>query len=260
MTEAGSPQVALVTGGVSGLGWAVSCALAARGLVVYSTGRRNTEAAAAAAAGREGGGRIVVELADAADARATADLFSRIEAAHGRLDVLVNAAGPYVSARRPLAEYSREEVADLLTGNALAAADYCRLAVPLMAQGGFGRIVNFGFDGAGRLEPWPYRTAYAAAKAAVIELTLSLAREVAPSGITVNAICPGRIDRPWKERTIAEAREAPDQARAPIGRPGTGEDVARLVCFLVEPDSDYLTGCVIDLNGGEDVRRGRKEN
>lgn len=260
MPEAQSPQVALVTGGVSGLGWAVSCALADRGLVVYSTGRSHIDQASAAAAARESQGRIVVQGADAADAGATAELFARIEAAHGRLDVLVNAAGPYVSARRPLADYSREEVADLFAGNALAAADYCRLAVPLMAREGFGRIVNFGFDGAGRLEPWPYRTAYAAAKAAVIELTLSLAREVAPSGITVNAICPGRIDRPWKERTILEARQAPGEVGAPIGRPGTGEDVARLVCFLVEPDSDYLTGCVIDLNGGEDVRRGRKEN
>lgn len=259
MTEAQTPQVALVTGGVSGLGWAVSLSLARQGLKVYSTGRRHFDEAKASFAAEAGTrGAVEVVAVDVRDAEATTALFARIEQDEARLDVLVNAAGPYVTAKRALADYSRQEVESLLVANALASADYCRLAVPLMARRRFGRIVNFGFDGAGRLTPWPYRTAYAAAKAAVIELTLSLAQEVATAGITVNAICPGRIDEPWKERSIAEARQAPDEAGAPIGRPGTGEDVARLVSFLIEADSDYLTGCVIDLNGGEDVRRGRR--
>ncbi|MHB1506399.1 MAG: SDR family oxidoreductase [Sulfobacillus sp.] len=259
MTRAGRTMVALVTGGVHGLGQAVCQRLSADGMRVYATGRRPAETlgarASRAVAGR---GSVQTVVADAGDAEATGRLFAEIERREGHLDVLVNAAGPFVSERRALADYSSTEVSALFAGNALAVAEHCRLAIPLMAKDGFGRIINFGYDGAGRLAPWPYRTAYAAAKAAVVALTLSLAQEVASDGITVNAICPGRIDDPWKERSIAQARRRGAAAAAPIGRPGCGEDVARLIAFLIEPDSDYLTGCVIDLNGGEDVRRGRQ--
>lgn len=255
MTAASPTKVALVTGGVHGLGLAVCQSLHADGMRVYTTGRRAAEPAPLTQSGTQ---PIEVVVADAGDPEATGRLFSEIEQREGRLDVLINAAGPYVRERRELADYSAAEVSSLFAGNALAVAEHCRLAVPLMARGGFGRIINFGYDGAGRLNPWPYRTAYGAAKAAVVALTLSLAQEVAAHGITVNAICPGRIDDPWKERSIAEARRERTAGAAPIGRPGCGEDVARLVAFLLQPDSDYLTGCVIDLNGGEDVRRGRQ--
>ncbi len=255
MTATSGSRVALVTGGLRGLGLAVGQRLSADGMRVYLTGRRPTESTPT---GLSGSPALKLMVADAGDPEATARLLSEIERQEGRLDVLVNAAGPYVPERRELKDYSRDEVAALFSANALAVAEHCRLAVPLMAKGGFGRIVNFGYDGAGRLTPWPLRTAYAAAKAAVVGLTLSLAQEVAAHGITVNAICPGRIDDPWKTRSIAEARQGRASVGAPIGRPGCGEDVARLVAFLVLADSDYLTGCVIDVNGGEDVRRGRK--
>lgn len=250
-------RVALVSGGARGLGRAVVRLLVQAGADVVVTGAHDEEAGRAAEAEVvRAGRRGLFVKADAARGEDVERTFAAVDDAFGRLDILVNAVGPYVFDRVPLAEYTDADWRRLFDGNLTSVFRHVRAAVPRMREGRFGRIVNFAFDGAGGLPPWPGRAPYAAFKEGVVSLSRSLAREVAPHGITVNVVCPGRIVDPHKEGRIADVRGIAS-ARVPIGRPGSGEDVARVVAFLCHPDSDFVTGSVIDVNGGEDVLHGQ---
>lgn len=250
-------RVALVSSGARGLGRAVVRHLAEAGAHVVLTSAHDEKAGRAAEAEiRSLGGHALFVKADAGVKDDVGRTFGEVDATFGRLDILVNAAGPYVFERLPLVEYTDADWHRLLDGNLTSVFHHVREAVPRMRKANFGRIVNFGFDGAGRLPPWPGRAPYAAFKEGVVSLSLSLAREVAPFGITVNVVCPGRIVEPHKTARIADVRNLGSD-RVPVGRPGSGEDVARVVAFLCHPDSDFLTGNVIDVDGGEDVLHGQ---
>lgn len=250
-------RVALITGGARGLGRAVARSLAEAGSDVVVTTRADAAAGEKAAGELEElGVRALFVLADAAQPDGVGRTFEAIDRTFDRLDILVNAAGPYVFDRRRTTDYTDADWQGLLEGNLTSVFRHVREAVPRMSRGRFGRIVSFGFDGAGRLPAWPGRAPYAAFKEGVVSLSLSLAREVGGFGITVNVVCPGRIVDPYKESRIAEVRRLASD-KVPIGRPGSGEDVGRLVAFLAHPDSDYLTGNVIDVDGGEDVLHGK---
>jgi 3-oxoacyl-[acyl-carrier protein] reductase len=257
----GHRPVALVTGAVHGLGRAVCRELARAGCDVAVNYRDSADDAAilcrdliAASAARNVRARpFAADIADVAQAEA---LVAAVEAAWGRLDILVLAAGPFVRRRVPIADADRGAAAwrTLEAANVAGTVAAIAAALPGMRRRRFGRIVTFGVDGVGEVAPWPGRAAYAAAKAALWSYTRSLAREEAPHGITAHMIAPGNIVAPFKEGSIAEARTAPPgAARAPVGRPGSGEDVARVVRFLVDPDSDFLTGNLVYVGGGEDV-------
>ncbi|MBE3589955.1 MAG: SDR family oxidoreductase [Firmicutes bacterium] len=243
-------RVALVTGSATGLGRAVALALAEAGCdVAVNYVHSEAQAEALARAVADLGRRAACLRADVADAAAAEGLVAAVEEQLGRLDVLVHAAGPFLFDRRRLAELTAEEWRRLLDGNLSSAFHLVRRALPGMRARHWGRIVLFGFSEAGQAPGWPGRAAYAAAKVGLVSLARSLALEEARHGITVNVVCPGDIRHPWKERRIAEARGAADE-RTPVGRPGTGEDVARVVRFLCEEDSDFLTGNVIEVTGG----------
>lgn len=260
MQADGAPLAALVLGGVHGLGRAVCHVLAREGAAVAVNYRESATAAQALCADLERNGGTAVALgADIADPAAAADVVARAERALGRLDILVCAAGPFTAARVAVARADRgaRTWLDLQAGNVAGTIAAVAAAIPGMRRRRFGRIVTFGMDGVGDAAPWPGRAAYAAAKAALWSYTQSLAREEAPSGITVNMVAPGNIVDPFKEGTIAAARGAgaAAPARAPVGRPGSGEDVARVVAFLAAPDSDFLTGNLVYVVGGDDVVR-----
>ncbi|MDA8354350.1 MAG: SDR family oxidoreductase, partial [Firmicutes bacterium] len=136
----------------------------------------------------------------------------------------------------------------------LSGAFYCaRETVPGMRRRGWGRIITFGFPEVETAPHWEGFSAYAAAKAGLVSLTRTLAREEAPHGITVNMVSPGDIRHPYKEAPIAAARGR-REPKNPVGRPGTGEDLARVIRFLAEDDSDFVTGAVIPVTGGFDNR------
>jgi 3-oxoacyl-[acyl-carrier protein] reductase len=255
--EGGGRLVALVTGGVHGLGRAVCRELARSGWDVAVNYRESEDDARALCAELEAMGvrarAVGADLADPAQAEA---LVARVEEAWGRLDALVCAAGPFRPRRVAIAAADRGAAAwrEMAAANVAGTVAAVAAALPGMRRRHFGRIVTFGMDGVGRAAPWPGRAAYAAAKAALWSYTQSLAREEAPHGITANMVAPGNIVDPFKEGSIAQARRAPPEARrAPVGRPGSGEDVARVVRFLLHPDSDYLTGNLVYVGGGEDV-------
>ncbi|MDA8346339.1 MAG: SDR family oxidoreductase [Thermaerobacter sp.] len=244
---------ALITGGVEGLGRSVAQALLADGYAVTATHRASDERAQVFSdEARRLGWRLQVLQANAGK---TGDV-ERSVAAHmeefGAPWALVHAAGPFLVGRRDLVDTPQDEAIDMVEGNLIATLLYATAVLPHMRRAGGGRVIVFGFDRAGDLPAWAGRSAYAAAKTGVLSLAKTLAVEEAAHRITVNAICPGDIRDPLKEGTIAQAREG-GGVQAPVGRSGSGEDVARIVQFFLAEDSDFLTGNIVYVTGGLDV-------
>ncbi|WP_214699179.1 MULTISPECIES: SDR family oxidoreductase [unclassified Exiguobacterium] len=168
----------------------------------------------------------------------------------GEPDALILNAGPYIFERKPLVELTDEEWDEVLTGNLSASFWLMRRAIPSMRTNRFGRIISYGFPESGSAPGWIHRSAFAAAKTALVSLTKSVALEEAPFGITANMVNPGNIVGSQKEMRIEEAEV--DEG-TPVGRHGTGEDIARLISFLLQEESDMITGAVIDVTGGVNV-------
>jgi NAD(P)-dependent dehydrogenase (short-subunit alcohol dehydrogenase family) len=242
-------RVALVTGGGAGIGHAIGQAFAAEGARVAVLDR---DAAAARAVAEEIGGlALAADVADADEVRvAVASTFERL----GRIDVLVNNAG--VSPAAPFLELSEADWQRTFRVNVDGVATMCRAVLPPMIEQGSGVVINLSswLGKAGR----PLFSAYAASKFAVLGLTQSLAWEMAPNGIRVNALCPGIIaGTPMRaEIEAVQARlglpgtEERVQAAVPLARPGRPEDVARVAVFLASDDAAYLTGEAVNVAGG----------
>ena len=163
----------------------------------------------------------------------------------GRLDILVNNVGDFRWGT--LAESPIEDWQNIISSNLMTVLYVTRAALPHMRRGHWGRIINLGAVGAERAFGQAKISAYAAAKAAVVALSRSLALEEAKNGITVNVVNPSSIDE--NELTLTEARKIRD-ARFPIGRPPTVEDVAHSVGYFASEEAEYVTGQVVNVSGG----------
>ncbi len=241
-------KVAVVTGGSRGLGKAICHSLAAEGARVAVNYVRSAEKARAVAdAIAEAGGTAAPFQADVADEAAVTDLFDRVRAALGPVDVLVNNAAycPVV----PTAEISEEEWNRAfqvnVTGTFLASRELVRR---LRAEERPGRIVNISSQAAFRGSR-SGKSAYDASKGAIVAFTVSLAREMAPHGIAVNGVAPGLM---YTEMVAPYVDAAPERfaARLPIGRLGRTEEVADVVTFLASPRAGFMTGATVDVSGG----------
>ena len=209
----------------------------------------------------EAAGAAVLPLrVDVTDARSVAQMVAQTRERFGRLDILVNNAGAAIGPL-PVLQMAEEAWRKTLEINATGTFLCCKLAVPLMLEGGRGgRVVNMSSLAARR--PKPFMAAYAASKAAVLALTVSLAQEVGPLGITVNAVLPGDVDTPMKQWGLqmeaavtghSHAQVVADlQARIPLGRMATPEDVANLVAFLASDEASFITGQGYNLTGGRE--------
>jgi 3-oxoacyl-[acyl-carrier protein] reductase len=240
-------RTALVTGGAVGIGRGIALGLASAGADVAITYRTHDGEQVADEIRSLGRRACALEL-DATSSAAVAEVVdAAADGLGGRIDILVNNGGGLI-ARQPVAEMTDEHWHRVIDLN-LTSAFFCsREALRRMPEGG--RIVNISSQ-ASRDGGGAGAVAYAASKAGMNGFTRGLAKEVAPRGITVNAVAPGLIlDTPFHPTfTPKEAQEA-TIARIPVGRPGLPADVAGLVLYLASPEAGFVTGCVIDVNGG----------
>ena len=247
-------RVAFVSGAGSGLGRAMAQTFAAEGAMVAVNDLR-PDTAAETLAMLPGNGHLVV-AGDVSDPVAVAEWFAAIDAAHGRLDVLVNNAGVDRTPDDGWDALLRGELQVLhMSDNGwrrmldihLGGAFHCiRAGLPLMLRGDKGSIINIssiaGLAGYGQFH-------YATAKAGLLGMTRSLARDVGPRGVRVNAICPGVIRTPMTA-DVPDAMLAPMIAATPLRRAGEPDDIARTALYLASDDSAFVTGHAISPNGG----------
>ncbi|MGB9434311.1 MAG: SDR family oxidoreductase [Candidatus Acidiferrum sp.] len=239
-------RVAVVTGGTRGIGRGIALGLAREGARIALVYRANKAAAQMALRQLQtvGADCLAVETDITQPARAE-QLVKTVAERFGRLDVLVNNVGDFRWGT--LAESPVEEWTSIFDSNVTTVFYMCRAALPLMRKGHWGRIINLGAVGAERAFGQAKISAYAAAKAAVVAMSRSLALEEAKNGITVNVVNPSSIDE--KDLTLEEARKLKD-ARYPIGRPPTVDDVAAAVSFFASEEAEYVTGQVVNVSGG----------
>lgn len=245
-------KVALITGSAKGLGKMTALRLAADGFnIVVNYVHSREEAAKLCSELEQLGADCMAVQGDVTRREDISNLVEQAMERFGAIDVLVNNAGPFVRERRRFGEYTMDEIDYLMKGNLLGVMQLDHLVLPYMRKKQRGRIIHFGFGRAAEARGWPDRAVYAAAKVGLVSFTKTLAMEEAGNGITVNMICPGDIRGANKELTIAQASHMIDE-ESPRGRPGTGEDVARVISFLCEERSDFITGNIIDVSGGLD--------
>ena len=246
-------RVAIVTGGGSGIGLAISERLAADGNAVAIFDRDGASAEAAAAKIVASGGTAVGRTVDVTDRPRIDAAVTEVRESLGRPTILVNSAGldGFSSFLKITAEVWNRIIAVNLTGT----FDCCQAVVPDMLEEKWGRIVNISSSSAHGGQPM--MTHYVATKAGVIGFTKALALELGPKGITVNTIPPGFIDTPMlrgsEARGLLGDGVDAHAARTPVRRVGRPEDIAAATSFLVREEASYITGQVIGVNGGRNT-------
>jgi 3-oxoacyl-[acyl-carrier protein] reductase len=239
-------RVAIVTGAARGIGCAIALALAREGARVAACDLGLGLLDDVVRRAREGGGQVIPLAVDVTRKDQVERAVGQVLDRWGRVDVLVNNAGIYEVL--PVEAISEEQWDRVLAVNLKGAFFCCQAVIPAMVQQGSGRIVSIA-SSAGKSGGTLAGAHYAVSKAGVICLTKQLARELGPHGITANAVAPGRIDTPMIHLSSDEENEA-FRLRTPLGRLGTPEDVAGAVVFLASDEASFITGEIVDVNGG----------
>lgn len=239
-------QSVIVTGGSRGIGRSVALAFAAEGadLVVNYAGNHDA-ANETARQIHELGSRCVLVQGSVAEPEVAERLVDSCLEHFGRIDVLVNNAG--VSHDGYMMMLSDRLWQSTLGVNLHGTFYCCRAAIEKMREQGWGNVINM--SSTAGLKGRPGQVAYAATKGAVISLTKTLADELGPRGIRVNTVAPGFIETDMVSDLLDRMRDA-ILDRTPVQRIGTGEDVAAAVLYLASPESSYVTGHVLQVNGG----------
>ena len=246
MTKTPEYRAALVTGGTRGIGQAAVYALARAGYRVAFCYKESSGLAAKMVADLQAEGRFVCAYrCDVSDFNAVSALYHDVKKTFGYIDTVVNNAG--LAHKSLFFDETPESIEAVLAANLKGAMYVCRAFAPDMVQNGFGRIVNlssvFGRCGASM------EVVYSAAKAGILGFTKSLARELAPSNITVNAVSPGFIETDMN-RALTESERAEFLKAVPANRAGTANEVAAAILFLASAQASYITGQDLGIDGG----------
>jgi len=238
-------RVALVTGASQGIGRATALALAQAGARVAAAARNAEKLAGVVAEIAAAGGEAIAIRMDVADAEQVKAGFRLTSEKFGKLDILVNNAA---ITRDALAVRMKAEDWDAVLRTNLTGAHFCaQQAISVMMRARYGRIINVTSVVAQTGNPGQVN--YVAAKAGLIGLTRALAIEIASRNITVNAVAPGFIVSPMTDPLPHEVKDGL-LARVPLGRMGTDAEVAAAIVFLASEEAGYITGAVLDVNGG----------
>jgi acetoacetyl-CoA reductase len=236
-------QVALVTGGIRGIGLAIANRLAARGVTVAAGYSRDSEAAKRFCDEHSG---ATIHQGNIGSNEDCCRVIDEVLEQHGRLDILVNNAG--ITADKTVRKMTPDDWDRVVQVNLSGAFYLSRAVLQHMLDRGSGRIINISsiIGESGNVG----QANYAAAKSGLFGLTMSLAQETARKGITVNSVAPGYIST---DMVAAVPQEALDKviAKIPVGRLGEPDEVARVVEFLADPDSAFITGQIYSVNGGQ---------
>lgn len=239
-------KVAVVTGGSRGIGRGIALKLASEGAKTVVNYRSNSVAAnEVVALIEQQGGQAIAVQADVSQMAEAQDLIKTAVNAYGRLDILVNNAG---TTRDMLIMLMKEDDWDLvISTNLKSAFNCCKAAARIMMKQRYGRIINI--TSVSGLAGQAGQTNYAASKAGLIGFTKSLAKELGPRSITVNAVAPGFV---YTDLTADLPQELLDQAlqMTPLSRYGTAEDMANAVAFLASDEADFVTGHILSVDGG----------
>ncbi|HYD64454.1 SDR family NAD(P)-dependent oxidoreductase [Azospirillum sp.] len=231
-------QVALVTGAAGGIGRATTLALAAAGARVVATDIQET-----AAFDHE---RVEYRPLDVTDRAAVARTVGGVVDALGRIDILILCAGTI--SHRPLAESTDEEWMSILNVNLMGVVHPVREVMPVMERQGYGKMVALGSIAAkiGGVASGP---SYVAAKSAVHGLMKWVAKAGAAKGVYASIVAPGPVETPMWE-TVTQRAAPSANGNVPLGRFGQPDDIAQAILFLASPQSNWITGTVLDVNGG----------
>lgn len=246
-------KVAVVTGAGGGLGFVCSRELLSEGATVVLT---DVNQAVLDKAGKEllvYDGHYMLQELDVTNGENVREVMKAVFERYGRIDILVNIAGGSLFTPKKLDEIKEEHWNKVIDVNLKGTFFCCQSVVDYMAKNNYGRIINTSSIG-GRTASVVTGVPYAAAKGGVIALTRRLALEVGKFSITVNAIAPGtvlsgqRMIDLWNE--LSDAQKEATVSSIPLGRLSTAEEQARAIVFLASDDASYITGAVLDVNGG----------
>lgn len=240
-------KVAIVTGGAQGIGKAIAMSLANQGadVVVADLNMEKARGVAEEIAKEMGRGAIAIKT-DVAHKQSVQAMVDQAIKEFGQIDILVNNAG--IIRRGSLETMSDQDWHDVIDTNLTGVYYCCRAVVPIMKRRGGGKIINIS-SVASKIGDITSSPGYAPSKAGINCLTKSLARELAPHGINVNAVAPHAIETEMSAQWSEEKRKQVVSA-IPLGRMGKPEEVAEVVAFLASEKASFITGEIIDVNGG----------
>ena len=240
-------KIALITGASSGIGKAIAHCFAAEGCNLAINGRNEWRLREVSEQIKRNGRRSLILKGNVAVFDEVQRLGKKAIETYGRIDILVNNAG--MSQPRTIMEISEMEWDLTISVNLKSAFNWCKAILPTMLSNGYGKIINISSViakcGAGIVS----KATYATSKAGLLGLTRGLAKEAAPT-VRVNAICPGAVDTPMAESITRGGKAEEVKSSIPLGRFGVPGDVAKVALFLASDGSDYITGEIIDVNGG----------
>lgn len=239
-------QVAIVTGAATGIGYGTAKRLGAEGAKLLIVDRDRSQGEQSTAELVAHGTDVRLEVGDVAEPTVVTDAVDQAINTWGRVDVLINNAG-IVGKTGPIWELPVDEMDHVYRTNLRAVYLFCHTVIPHMLERGYGRIVNVasiaGKEGNPRMVP------YSSSKAAVIGLTKSVGKELAPTGITVNCVTPAVVRTRMGENLPAEEIDYMVE-RIPMGRTGEIDEVASLITWIASSECSFSTGAVFDISGG----------